>query len=87
MSATGLSIILLAMISAGALIAAIRAEAASPSSQAKPFRVAPQTFPRTRSTLRCLPKILAKCPQGQRHICVAFSGGCCVKLACARKGK
>jgi hypothetical protein len=87
MSATGLSIILMAVISGAALIAAIRAEASSSSPQIKHFRASPPLLQRPNTLLRCLPKIIRKCPAGQKPVCLAVSDRCCVKTGCKTRVK
>jgi hypothetical protein len=87
MSATGLSIILMAVISGAALIAAIRAEAGSSSPQIKHFRTSPPLLQRPNAVLRCLPKIIRKCPTDQKRVCLAVSGNCCVKTGCKARAK
>ena len=87
MSATGLSIILMAVISGAALIAAIRAEAGSSSPQIKHFRTSPPLLQRPNAVLRCLPKIIRKCPTGHKRVCLAVSGNCCVKTGCKARAK
>lgn len=87
MSATGLSIILMAVISGAALIAAIRAEASSSSAQIKEFRTSPPLLQHPKSVLRCLPKIIRKCPAGRKRVCLALSGDCCIRTGCAARAK
>ncbi len=87
MSALAWSIILMATVAASALIVAVASDGASAAQPRKPFRAPTHAWPRPRAILRCLPKIIAKCPHGQRPACVAFSGKCCARLGCKPSAK
>jgi hypothetical protein len=39
----------------------------------------------TRQILRCPPKIIAKCEQGKKPVCVALEGKCCARFECRAK--
>jgi hypothetical protein len=65
---------------AGATQGAVAAARQGGRSDLQPSPVAP-----TRQILRCPPKIIAKCRQGKKPVCVALEGKCCARFECRPK--
>lgn len=82
MSVLGLSIILMAVVAFGGLISALIAESAAGAPTSRRFEGARMVPAAPAEMLRCRPKLLPKCPHGQKRICLATKGTCCVKFGC-----
>jgi hypothetical protein len=68
------------------LILTIFADAVSAASTTGSTRSAKPFSYSKPSRLQCLPKIFAKCPTGQKRVCVEYDGRCCSKFACRKRG-
>jgi hypothetical protein len=82
MSVLGLSIILMAVVAGSALVSALIAESAAGAPTSRRFDGAGMVPAAPAEALRCRPKLLPKCPHGQKRVCLATKGSCCVKFGC-----
>jgi hypothetical protein len=87
MSATGLSIILMAVVAAGALFSALVAESAPATASSRRLDAAGIVPATPSELLRCRPRLLPKCPQGQKRVCLRAKEGCCLKFGCQPKSE
>jgi hypothetical protein len=87
MSAVGLSIIMMGLVAAAALLVAIACDTADAASSARQFQPANPVASGQRQPLRCRPKLLAKCPRDQKPACAEMSGVCCARFECRPKAR
>jgi hypothetical protein len=75
----------MAMIVGVGLFLTLFADAASGASTTGSARSAKPFSYSKPSRLQCLPKIFAKCPRGEKRVCVEKDGRCCSKFACRKR--
>ncbi len=84
MSATALSIIIMAIIAGAGLVAAIIADTAPAATGSEFGQIGRFSSQAGGRIVRCSPKIVAKCPKGHSRTCIAYEGGCCVRFSCQK---
>lgn len=84
MSVLGLSIIVMAVVATAALLATLVAESVVAATPLRRFEAAGTVPASPSQPLRCRPRILPKCPQGETRVCLELKDGCCVKFGCRK---
>lgn len=83
MSVMGLSIAVMAVVAASALLAALVAESTVAASSRR-FDAAGTVPAGPAELLRCRPRLLPKCPKDEKRVCLQMKGACCVKFGCQK---